>query len=58
MQFTPTIMGYYPVNPDSEHLISGNIILKPVGERGCLKSPFGFKKNPRYKSVGDFCLFL
>jgi hypothetical protein len=28
----------------------------PVG--GCLKSPFGLKKNPRNKSVGDFCLFL
>jgi hypothetical protein len=27
-------------------------------EGGCLKSPFGLKKNPRYKSVGDFCLFL
>jgi hypothetical protein len=25
---------------------------------GRLKSPFGLKKNPRYKSVGDFCLFL
>ena len=25
---------------------------------GCLKSLEGIKKNPRYKSVGDFCLFL
>lgn len=25
---------------------------------GCLKSLEGIKKNPRYKSFGDFCLFL
>ena len=33
MPFAPTIMEYYHVDPDSEHLISGNITLKPVWEK-------------------------
>jgi hypothetical protein len=33
MPFARTIMEYYHVNPDSEHLISGNKTLKPDGEK-------------------------